>query len=73
MQLALDAEFDPMIERAEHFDVASVSIPIVGKADLIAMKERAAADPARLRSKALRDAADVELLRGDAPDPDEGW
>ncbi|MBI1734154.1 MAG: hypothetical protein HYR51_03175 [Candidatus Rokubacteria bacterium] len=38
-----------------------------------AMKERAAADPARRRSQALRDQADVELLRGDVPDPDEGW
>jgi hypothetical protein len=43
------------------------------KSDLIAMKERAAADPAHRRSKALRDRADVELLRGDVPDPDEGW
>jgi hypothetical protein len=41
--------------------------------DLIAMKERAAADPATRRSKALRDAADAALLRGDVPDPDEGW
>ena len=23
--------------------------------------------------QALRDRADVELLRGDVPDPDEGW
>lgn len=30
-------------------------------------------DPARRRSKALRDQADVEMLRGDVPDPDEGW
>jgi len=37
------------------------------------MKERAAADPARRCSKALRDRADAELLRGDVPDPDEGW
>jgi len=37
------------------------------------MKERAAADPARRRSLALRDRADVNLLRGDVPDPDEGW
>jgi hypothetical protein len=40
---------------------------------LIAMKERAAADPARRPSKALRDRADVALLRGDVPEPDEGW
>ncbi len=44
-----------------------------GTANLIAMKERAAADPARRRSKALRDQADIALLRGDVPDPDEGW
>jgi hypothetical protein len=37
------------------------------------MKERAAADPGLRRSKSLRDRADVELRRGDAPDPDEGW
>ena len=36
-------------------------------------KDRAASDPAKRRSKALRDAADAALLRGDVPDPDEGW
>jgi hypothetical protein len=37
------------------------------------MKRRAAADPRQRKSKALRDQADVELLLGDVPDPDEGW
>jgi hypothetical protein len=37
------------------------------------MKRRAASDPARRRSMALRDQADIELLLGDVPDPDEGW
>ena len=62
-----------MIQRAERLRVAGVDVPIVRKDDLIAMKERAAADPARRCSKALRDRADAELLRGDVPDPDEGW
>jgi hypothetical protein len=62
-----------MIERAEPIAAAGTVVKVVTKADLIAMKERAAADPARRRSKALRDAADVALLRGDVPDPDEGW
>ena len=62
-----------MIQRADSVEVSGVAIPLVQKADLIAMKERAAADPARRRSKALRDQADVELLRGDVPGPDEGW
>lgn len=73
VQFAFDATFDPMIRRAERFDVGALSVPIVRKADLIDMKQRAAADPHRRRSKALRDQADVELLRGDVPEPDEGW
>ena len=62
-----------MIGRAEPMTVGAATVPVVTKLDLIAMKERAAADPARPRSEALRDAADVALLRGDVPDPDEGW
>jgi len=46
---------------------------MVGKDDLIAMKRRAAADPSRRKSKRLRDQADIELLLGDVPDPNEGW
>jgi hypothetical protein len=62
-----------MIGRAETLQVGTHAVRIVRKDDLIAMKRRAAADPARRRSKALRDQADVELLLGDVPDPDEGW
>lgn len=73
LQLAFDPAFDAMVGRCERFEAAGVSVPIVRKTDLIAMKERAAADPTRRRSKRLRDQADVELLLGDVPDPDEGW
>ena len=73
VQLSFDPAFDVMIARAERLEVSGVTIPIVRKADLIAMKERAAADPTRRKSKRLRDQADVELLKGDVPDPDEGW
>ena len=73
VQIVFDAEFDPMIERAEPLEVGGLRIRVVTTADLIAMKERAAADPGRRRSKALRDRADVAVLRGDVPDPDEGW
>jgi len=57
-------------------DAACVLVaPSLSKDDLIAIKERAAGggDPAHRRSKALRDHADVALLCGDVPDPDEGW
>ncbi len=73
VQLAFDVDFDPMIERAERIDLAGTLIMIVRKEDLIAMKQRAAADPARRKSKRLRDQADIELLLGDVPGPDEGW
>jgi hypothetical protein len=73
VQLAFDAFFDPMIERAQMLRLGDLDLPIVTKADLISMKRRAASDPARRRSKALRDQADVALLEGDVPDPDEGW
>jgi hypothetical protein len=73
VQIVLDPEFDPMIDRAEPLEVAGVRVRVVTTDDLIAMKERAAADPARRPSKALRDRADLALLRGDVPDPDEGW
>jgi hypothetical protein len=73
VQIVSDAAFDAMIARAEPVDVGAGRVPVVTTADLIAMKERAAADPARRRSKALRDRSDIELLRGDVPDPEEGW
>jgi hypothetical protein len=73
VQIVFDPAFDPMIDRAEALDVGGLRIRVVTTTDLIAMKERAAADPAQRRSKALQDRADIELLRGDVPDPDEGW
>ena len=73
VQIVIDPEFDPMIDRAEPLEVTGVRLNVVTTADLIAMKERAAVDPARRRSKALQDQADIALLRGDVPGPDEGW
>jgi predicted nucleotidyltransferase len=73
VRLAFDLAFDPMIERAERIHVDGVTIAVVRRDDLIAMKRRAAADPSRRKSKRLRDQADIELLLGDVPDPDEGW
>jgi hypothetical protein len=73
LQLVFDPVFDAMIERAGSFEIGGQAIRIVSRPDLIAMKQRAAADPGRRRSKALRDQADIALLQGDVPDPDEGW
>lgn len=73
VQVAFDAAFDEPIGRAATCDVRGRQVRIATRDDLIAMKLRAAADPARRRSKALQDRADVEFLRGDVPGMDEGW
>lgn len=73
LRIAFDPGFDAVVARAEPVRVSDVEVPVAQRADLIAMKQRAADDPARRRSKALGDLADVELLRGDVPDDDEGW
>jgi hypothetical protein len=73
VQLAFDPLFDPMIQRAEAMALGQLSLRVVTTSDLIAMKRRAAADPGRRRSKALRDQADIALLEGDVPEPNEGW
>jgi predicted nucleotidyltransferase len=73
VQLAFDAGFDAMIARAELMELGDQKLRVVTKDDLIAMKRRAATDPMRRRSKALRDQADIALLEGDVPDADEGW
>lgn len=73
VQLVFDPGFDVMIDRSEPIELGGSVVSVVTKEDLIAMKERAAGDPARRVSKALRDRADVALLRGDVADPDEGW
>ena len=73
VQVALDAAFDVFLDRAEPVDIGETTVRVVTIGDLIAMKKRAAADPSRRRSKALRDLADVALLEGDVGEIDEGW
>src|SRR6516225_8503226 len=65
VQVVFDPQFDPMIQRAEQIPFGDLAVRVVTTSDLIEMKDRAASDPARRRSKALRDAADAALLRGD--------
>jgi hypothetical protein len=73
LQLAFDPAFDEMMARAESIEWADVTVHVVTRDDLLQMKRRAAADPARRRSKALRDQADIALLEGDVPEEGEGW
>jgi hypothetical protein len=62
VQLAFDVAFDPMIARSSAFDVEGTSVRVVTKPDLVEMKRRAASDPSRRRSKALRDQGAPRLV-----------
>jgi hypothetical protein len=73
VRLTFDPEFDPMIERAELLRLSDVDLRVVTTDDLMTMKRRAARDPARCPSKALRDEADVVLLQGGFRAEAEGW
>ena len=73
MQLVSDAIFDQPIERAELLAIGGSQVPVVQRDDLIALKERSAADPRRRKSSAMQDRTDIERLRGDVGDPNEGW
>jgi hypothetical protein len=73
VEISFDPAFDAMIERAESVAVGDRVVRVVRRDDLIAMKERDLSDPGRRRSKALRDQADIALLRGDVEGPNEGW
>jgi hypothetical protein len=73
VQLASDPIFDAPIERAEITLIGGQQVPVARREDLIALKERSAADPRRRKSSAHQDRADIERLRGDVGDPNEGW
>jgi hypothetical protein len=73
VQVAFDPAMDGAILRAEVIAVGDRTIRVVQTDDLIAMKERAGQDPSRRPSKALRDLADVALLREDGAELEDGW
>jgi Nucleotidyl transferase AbiEii toxin, Type IV TA system len=56
------------VARAEDVQLDGVSIRVIRRADLLHEKLRAAADPARRRSKRLQDFADAQALLETAPD-----
>jgi hypothetical protein len=58
------------IERAQTFEVEGVPLRVLAAADLLRAKLRAAADPARRRSKRLLDLADAQGLIEDHPELD---
>ena len=56
------------VGRAELIEIDGLPLPILAPLDLLRAKLRAAADPARRRSKRLLDLADAQGLVEDHPD-----
>jgi hypothetical protein len=64
-----------MVAAAAAFREAGMAYALIGgvAVGIRSGVPRAAADPARPRSKALGEQADIALLEGDVPEPGEGW
>jgi len=67
VQFTADPALAEAIERAAEIELEDVRLHVIGRADLLHEKLRAASDPARRRSKRLQDLADVQALLESAP------
>src|ERR1700688_2216367 len=62
VQFTADPALGGAVARAETIDLEGVPLRVIGRGDLMHEKLRAAADPARRRSKRLQDLADAQAL-----------
>jgi hypothetical protein len=67
VQFTDDPALAAAIERAEEIELEDVRLRVIGRADLLHEKLRAASDPARRRSKRLQDLADAQALLESTP------
>ena len=67
VQFTDDPALVEAITRAEEVELEEVRLRVIGRADLLHAKLRAAADPARRRSKRLQDLADAQALLESTP------
>ena len=67
MQFTDDSALVDAIARAEDVALEDVCLRVIGRTDLLHEKLRAAADPARRRSKRLQDLADAQALLESTP------
>lgn len=68
IQFSDDAAFADSIRRAGSVDLPGTRLRVIGVADLVRSKMRAAGEPQRRASKRLRDLADIQELLEEHPD-----
>jgi hypothetical protein len=62
VQFTDDPALTEAITRAQEVELEDVRLRVIGRADLLHAKLRAASDPARRRSKRLQDLADAQAI-----------
>jgi hypothetical protein len=67
VQFTDDPALAEAVTRAEEIELEDVRLRVIGRVDLLHEKLRAAADPARRRSKRLQDLADAQALLESTP------
>jgi hypothetical protein len=67
VQFTDDPKLAEAITRAEEVELEDMRLRVIGRTDLLHAKLRAAADPARRRSKRLQDLADAQALIESTP------
>jgi hypothetical protein len=67
VQFTADPALAAAIARAEDIELEGLRLRVIGRADLLHEKLRAASDPARRRSKRLQDLADAQALLESTP------
>lgn len=67
VQFTDDPALVEAVQRAEEIELGDVYLRVMGRGDLLHEKLRAAADPARRRSKRLQDLADAQALLESTP------
>jgi hypothetical protein len=68
VQITDDPALAGAIERAQEISLDEARLRVIGRRDLLHEKLRAAADPARRRSKRIQDLADAQALLEEGPE-----
>lgn len=70
VQFSDEASYAEALRSAERLDQAGVVLRVINKLEFVRAKLRAAADPQRRRTKAMRDLIDLETILEEHPDLD---
>lgn len=68
VQFSAEPEWEGVVARAQEFPILDRAVRFIAREDLVRAKLRAAADPARRRSKRMQDITDIATLLEEHPE-----